>query len=107
MGRPLEVRLEVTRTEAVPDEEIGFQVEATGRALIRILIDYDDGSADTLAAQGATGAGLNTEHAFGDPGTFRVRAGALDSDGQEVWDEVQILVTAPSPLPLPCRTDSW
>lgn len=94
VGKPLTVELTASKTSAQVGETLAFTVDATGRNLVLLVLDYGDGTADSTSAFGAQTAGADYVHSFAEPGAFLLEARALEAGGEFVDDDVTILVQA-------------
>lgn len=90
-GHPLSIKLTPDRTTAVTGQDVGFQVNATGRVLAAIVVDYDDGVADTVPTSGASSVYTTFSHAFQQIGSYIVNATAFDAfDADSISDAATI-----------------
>ena len=92
VGRPLTVELTASKTSAQVGESVAFSVDATGRSLVFLVLDYGDGTADTTAAFGAQTAGADYVHSYAEAGTFTLQGRAFEVGGEFVGDDLTIQV---------------
>ncbi|MBW3552293.1 MAG: hypothetical protein KY466_02215 [Gemmatimonadetes bacterium] len=95
-GKPTAVELSSDRTTAAVAEPIEFRYEAQGQNLAGLVIDYADGSRDSIPGFGAQTAAGTVTHAFEAAGTFDVTAALLDFSGETADDTVVVMITAPA-----------
>lgn len=95
-GRPTAVDLSSDRTTAAVAEPIEFRYEAQGHNLAGLVIDYADGSRDSIPGLGAQTAAGTVTHAFDAAGAFDVTAALLDFTGATAADTVVVMITAPA-----------
>lgn len=77
--RPFEATIEASRTTAAIGETVDFAVNAQGRQLLGVTIDYDDGVIEQAVFHSSTTAHRVFEHAFTATGTYQVRATVVDA----------------------------
>jgi hypothetical protein len=95
-GQPLSITLTADRDVAVAGADtVTFRYDAAGTDLVGIVLDFGDGQADSLSAQGATTAGATREHVYADPGTFFAVAEVIEAFGESLADTVVIEVQNP------------
>lgn len=94
--RPTAVDLSSDRTTAPVGEPVDFRYQAQGQSLAGLVIDYGDGSRDSIAALGAQTAAGTVTHAFELAGAFDVTAALLDFSGETAGDTVAVVITAPA-----------
>ena len=92
-GRPTAVELSSDRATAVVGEPVDFRYDAQGQNLARLIVEYGDGSADSVAGFGAQTASGTLTHAFDAPGGFDVTAALLDFSGDSASDTVVVVIT--------------
>ena len=95
-GRPTALVLSSDRATAAVAEPIDFRYEGQGRSLAGLIVEYGDGSADSVAAHGAQTASGTLTHAFPEAGGFEVTAALLDFAGDTARDTVAVVITATS-----------
>ena len=92
-GRPTAVELSSDRATAVVGEPIDFRYAAQGQNIARLIVEYGDGSADSVAGFGAQTASGTLTHAFDVPGGFDVTAALMDFTGDSASDTVVVVIT--------------
>ena len=95
-GYDTAVELSADRTRAGVDEQITFRYDAQGRHLQGIVIAYGDGQADSILTYSAQTAGGNRVHRYQEPGTFAVRAEAIDASGERASAELEVVISQES-----------
>lgn len=95
-GRPTAVELSSDRTTAAIAEPIEFRYEAQGQNLAGLVIDYADGSRDSIDGFGAQSAAGTVLHTFEATGIFDVTAALLEFSGETAGDTVVVTITAPA-----------
>lgn len=93
--RPLRITLTAEPRSALVGQEIGFRFEAQGRFLLGVVVEYGDGTQDSLATFGATTATSNLRHAYSVAGRFLVSARADESTGRVTQDTLSVQILAP------------
>lgn len=93
-GGPLTFSLTADQTTGSVGTELTFRYQAGGTALDGIVVEYGDGTADSVAAFGAQTASGFVTHAFAAAGTYVVE-GRVEQFGQRLEDEVEVQITAP------------
>jgi hypothetical protein len=78
---------------AAVGEEVSFQFDARGTALVGVIFDFGDTVVDSVELFGATEATGTRFHAFGTPGTFEVAATAQDAVVGAASDTATVTVT--------------
>ena len=92
-GRSIAIDLSTDRATAVVGEPVDFRYAAQGPSLAGLIVDYGDGSADSVAGFGAQTASGTLTHAFDVPGGFDVTAVLLDFAGDSASDTVSVMIT--------------
>ena len=90
--RPFDVTIAAGSTTAAPGDTIIFVVDAQGRSLLGIEINYGDTNSDLFGASGAQTARVTFRHAYLQPGTYLVRARATDAAAGEKEASVEVCV---------------
>ncbi|TVP44079.1 MAG: hypothetical protein EA350_12340 [Gemmatimonadales bacterium] len=96
VGSPLAVSLEVDHDTRVAEQPFEFRLEARGRRLAVALVQFGDGSADTIEAFGAQSLGHTITRAYDQPGSYTVIAEVEDLLEGFARDSLVVEVT-PSP----------
>lgn len=95
-GRPLDISIEVDQ----PGRPLGaphvFRIEAQGRALLGVILDYGDSRVDSIPTHGAQTASHEQGYIYEEEGVFLVRVRAEDVDGRAARDSLTVQVTPPS-----------
>lgn len=95
-GHPHTAELTVDRTSAAVGDSIVFTVEGSGQLLAGLAIEFGDGEADTLAAEGAVIGALTRKHAYEEAGTYQAVGTVADGTNLgvvELKDTVTIQIT--------------
>lgn len=95
VGHPLQFTLHVVEADLSLGQPHEFRLEARGRQLSGLVIEYGDGITDSIPAFGAQTASHLQGYLYPDPGTYRVRARVEESSGAVARDSVQVVVRAP------------
>ena len=95
-GEPLSIALTVDRAVGVAGvDTFSFRYDATGTSLMGIVLEFGDGQADSLSAQGATSAGATRSHVYAVPGAFSAVATVLEAFGEARADTVVVEIQNP------------
>jgi hypothetical protein len=94
IGHPLEIRIDVENASRTLGTSHEFSVNARGRHLIGLSIDYGDGHTDSIPTFGAQSVAHAASHVFGSTGDFRVLATIEDAVEGELRDSVMVQVTS-------------
>lgn len=73
-------------------QDVTFSYDAVGSILVAIIMDYGDGTGDTLDTAGAQTASGRFVHAFETPGTFSVVGTIFDNLQGSASDTVVVQV---------------
>jgi hypothetical protein len=95
VGHPFQFDLQVVEAELPLGEPHEFRLEARGRRLAGLVIDYGNGITDSIPTFGAQSASHVQGYVYPDPGTYRVRARAEEASGAVARDSVEVVVRAP------------
>jgi len=96
VGEPLSITLSVDRSSGAAAVDVfSFHYEATGTDLLGIVLEFGDGQADSLAAQGAARASATRSHVYETPGTYSASAWAHEALGATKADTVVVEVRSP------------
>jgi hypothetical protein len=90
--RPLTVDLTAPRTTAGVGDTILFRVDATGKRLLGLIINYGDGRADSISTQNAQTATANIPYAYTAKGMFTVVATVIELTGESVNDDLAMTI---------------
>jgi len=96
-GGPTTLSLTADRTSAVTNEDVTFLYDAAGTSLIRVVLAYGDGTADTVDAFGAVTASGQRSHAYAVSGTYQVEGTAEDAVGGAAADTVTVRIDPSNP----------
>lgn len=77
-GNAHTAELSVDRPTAAVGDSISFDLQGTGQLLAGMSIQYGDGAADTIAAEGAVSAGMRRKHAYSEAGTYIAVGSVVD-----------------------------
>lgn len=90
--KPLDVRIEASRTTAVIGDTLTFVVTAQGGVLVGVEIQYGDSNGDQFGTAGARTARISFRHAYQQIGTYTVRAVVTDAAAgqKEATTEVRV-----------------
>ena len=91
-GGPTTVALRVDRTVGVVGEPFTFRFEAAGSSLVRVVLSYGDGAADTLLTFGSVTAASSRTHAYTAPGRYTAEVRAEDALSRTATDSVHVQV---------------
>ncbi len=91
-GEPVRITLEVDAPSLDQGETHRFRIEAGGRSLLGVVIEYGDGQVDSIIAAGAQTATHVQDHIYAEPGPYLVRARAEDANGDVARDSVAVTV---------------
>ena len=92
-GEPLSVELTVDRTSGeVGVDAFTFHLDATGRNLSSVVLEFGDGEGDSLAASGSTSAGMTRSHVYEAPGSYSAVARAVETSGEVLADTIVVTV---------------
>jgi hypothetical protein len=94
IGHPLEIRIDVENVSRPIGASHEFSVNARGRYLLGLTIDYGDGESDLVETLGAQTVTHAASHIFGTTGDFLVRATIEDAVEGELRDSVMVQVTS-------------
>lgn len=95
-GHRLEVSLEVEAADRPLGAEHNFRIDARGRALVGLILDYGDAQVDSVATHGAQTATHHQPYVYGEEGVYLVRVRAEDADGEEASDSLTVRVDPPA-----------
>jgi len=95
LGGPLEISLEVTESERLLGAEHEFRLQARGRQLLGVILEYGDGRVDSIQTFGAQTITHGDTHTYEAPGSYAVRARAEEAGGAVVQDSVLVTVIEP------------
>ncbi len=90
--KPLDVRIEASRTTAAPGDTIIFVVNAQGGNLFGLEINYGDNSSEQFGASGARTARVTFRHAYMLRGTYMVRVVVTDAVAGQKEATVEVRV---------------
>jgi hypothetical protein len=93
-SRPTAVDLTASPTAAPVNQAVHFSYTASGVALSGLLLEYGDGTADTVDLGGSQTASGTLPHSYTDGGTFTARATLNDVGFGVVADSVEVTITA-------------
>ncbi|CAN5643288.1 hypothetical protein BH23GEM11_BH23GEM11_16800 [soil metagenome] len=96
VGSPLEVSLQVDHVTRGVERPFEFRLEARGRRLAVALVQFGDGSVDTIEAAGAQSLGHSITRTYAQPGSYTVIAEVEDALEGFARDSLVVEVT-PSP----------
>ena len=91
-GGPVTIKLTANKTAVPAGGSVTFAYEVKGTYLEGVIIDYDDGAADTVFTVGSQTASGTFGHAFELPGEYTVIATADDSSTGTATAQVVITV---------------
>ena len=95
-SRPHTAELTADRTTAAVGDSIEFFLQGSGELLAGIAIEYGDGTADTVPAEGAVTATMRRKHAYGEAGSYEAIGTVVDGTAiglVELSDTVQVTIT--------------
>lgn len=92
-GGPLSITLSADQTAPTAGGTVTFSYDAVGSILVGIILDYGDGTADSVAASGAQTAVGHLAHTYEAAGTFTAEATVLDNLQGSATAQVQIQVS--------------
>lgn len=91
-GGPLSFTLTADRTTAAPGDSITFSYNAVGSIIAGVVMDYGDGTADSLNTSGAQTASGRFVHAFSSAGSYTVVGTLIDNLQGPASDQVVVQV---------------
>lgn len=95
IGGPLEITLAVTQAERIVGLEHEFRLQARGRQLLGVILDYGDGRVDSIQAFGAQTISHGETHTYEAVGSYTVRAVVEEAGGALARDSLLVTVVAP------------
>lgn len=97
VGRDLDITVTTDRNTVPAGENVRISYSATGGFLTRITINFGDGGEEVRHTGGSQTASGNVLHSYAEPGTYTVKATALDGSGQSTGSETMVQVTEANP----------
>ena len=93
---PTEISIEVTSTHttATVGQEVTFNYDASGPSLVRVVLEYGDGIADTVGTAGATSAQGHRDHTFQAAGSYVVTGFAVGVNDAASTDNVTVTISS-------------
>lgn len=79
--RPLAIELTATPTTVTAGESVQFNYDASGNAITLIVMDYGDGTADSITYNGPVIAANQLTHTYTTPATYAVTASVTALQG--------------------------
>lgn len=95
LGGPLTFTLSVNQAAVQQGRAHVFRLEARGQQLAGLIIEYGDGSQDSIPTFNAQSASHDQAHIFSEPGQYLVRARAEEASGQVARDSLTVTVLPP------------
>lgn len=89
--REISISLVADPATVAPDEPVTFSFEATGRDIGAVLVDYGDGTADTLSFPNPIEVADQLVHSYDSPGSYTA-VGTVVAVGGRNSDEVVVTV---------------
>jgi hypothetical protein len=81
VSRELRIELTASKTSAAVGEQLTFRVEASGAALLSLVVRYGDDAEDEQQTFGSQVASGNFVHAYSAAGSYDVEAFAVEASG--------------------------
>lgn len=94
VGGPTHIQLEAVQPTRTLGQAHQFRVEAEGRTLSRIVLEFGSERVDSVQAAGAQSLTHVHTYTFNDVGSFLVRARVEDGTGNVARDSVTVMVIA-------------
>ncbi len=91
LGGPLELTLTASSPVRVQDSVV-VEFDVVGRQLIGLILDFADGSVDSIALSGAQSAAGRVAHQYGSAGNFLVTGRVQDAIEGDTMDDVSVTV---------------
>jgi len=92
IGGPLEISVQVTQAERTLGQEHEFRLQARGRQLLGVILEYGDGRVDSIQAFGAQSITHGETHTYEAAGSYSVRAVVEEAGGAVARDSVRVTV---------------
>lgn len=93
-GGPVSLELTADLATVSPGGEVTFSYAAAGGSLVKLTVDFGDGSSTTVNTVGAQTASGRVKHTFQAPGSFTV-VGTLEDGVQGLaTDDVLVVVAS-------------
>lgn len=79
--RPLAIELTATPTTVTAGESVQFNYDASGNAITLVVMDYGDGTVDSITYNGPVIAANQLSHTYTAPATYAVTASVTALQG--------------------------
>lgn len=79
--RPLAIELTATPTTVTAGESVQFNYDASGNAITLVVMDYGDGTVDSITYNGPVIAANQLSHTYATPATYAVTASVTALQG--------------------------
>lgn len=96
LGGPLSFSLSVNQATVQQGRAHVFRMEAKGQQLLGLVIEYGDGSSDSIPTFNAQSASHDQAHIYSEPGEYLIRARAEEASGRVARDSLTVTVLPPS-----------
>ena len=91
VGGPLSLQLEADSPVRLQDSVV-VAFDVVGRSLIGLILDYSDGSKDSIPFSGAQSASGTIAHRFGSTGDFTIVGVVQDAIAGDTMDELFVTI---------------
>lgn len=88
----LSISVDASPTTLDVGSSVVVRTQATGQSLLRTVVEYGDGNADTIETVGSEQNLTLPGHVYTQAGTRTIRATAVDAFLGELFDEVSVTV---------------